>query len=145
MQRNLSHIAKVVGTLTFLMVAFAFAPAGNAETRAGGKNESKRPVLSIAAIDAMREAVTDRFILPGNLKDAASVQLRVHVRLDQNGRVARAPEVDVSGGSEHTRDIMTKAALRAVIGAAPYVMLPKDKYDAWKEVILNFDTSAFTQ
>jgi hypothetical protein len=24
-------------------------------------------------------------------------------------------------------------------------MLPKDKYDAWKEVVLNFDTSALTQ
>jgi hypothetical protein len=92
MGRNLPHIAKAVGTLTFLMVAFTFAPGGQAETTAGGKKESKRPVLSVA-------------------------------------------------GSEHTRTTITKAALRAVLGAAPYTMLPKDKYDAWKEVILNFDTS----
>ncbi|MDO3432992.1 hypothetical protein QWJ46_09870 [Rhizobium sp. CBN3] len=128
-----------------MTVAFAFAPGGHAETTSGGKSEPKRPVLSAAAIDAMRNAITNRFILPGDLKDVASVRVRIHVRLDDKGRVIGAPEVDANGGSEHTRNLMTKAALRAVIGAAPYAMLPKDKYDLWKEVVLNFDVSQLNQ
>lgn len=141
MRRNLSHIAKAVGTLTFLMVAFAFAPGGHAETTTGGKKESKRPVLSVATMNAMRNAVANRFIIRGDLKDVASVQLRIRMRLDNNGYIAGSPEVEAGGSSEHTRTTISKAALRAVLGAAPYTMLPKDKYDAWKEVILNFDTS----
>ncbi|WP_027683221.1 hypothetical protein [Rhizobium leguminosarum] len=141
MLRSLCHFLKAIGTLTIFTIVFAFPLSVHAETKSGEKSDPKAPILTVAVIDAMRNAITNRFVLPGNLKDAASVHLRFHVRLDRDGRVIGTPDMVVSGGSERTRKIIADAALRAIIRAAPYAMLPKDKYDVWKEVILNFDAS----
>ncbi|WP_246661358.1 MULTISPECIES: hypothetical protein [Rhizobium] len=122
------------------MATFAFPLSVYAETKNGEESRQKAPILTEAAINAMRNAIQDRFFLPGDLKDAGSVHLSFHVRLDKDGRVIGSPEAEVSGGSERTRKIVTDAARRAITRAAPYTMFPKDKYDAWKEVILNFDT-----
>jgi len=122
-------------------VTFAFPLSVHAETKSGEKSDRKAPILTVAVINAMRNAIENRFVLPGDLKDAGNVRLSFHVRLDMDGRVIGTPDTEVSGGSERTRKIITDAALRAITRAAPYTMLPKDKYDAWKEVILNFDAS----
>ncbi|MBY5581030.1 cell envelope integrity protein TolA [Rhizobium leguminosarum] len=141
MLSSLSHFAKSIGPLTMLMAAFSLPPDGHAETMSREKTDSKAKILSVPVIDAMRNAITNRFVLPADLKDAASVHLRFRVRLDRNGRIIGTPDAEVSGGSERTRKIITDAALRAIVRAAPYAMLPKDKYDVWKEVVLNFDVS----
>ncbi|NKK66996.1 cell envelope integrity protein TolA [Rhizobium leguminosarum] len=141
MLSSLSHFAKSIGPLTMLMAAFSLPPDGHAETMSREKTDSKAKILSVPVIDAMRNAITNRFVLPADLKDAASVHLRFRVRLDRNGRIIGTPDAEVRGGSERTRKIITDAALRAIVRAAPYAMLPKDKYDVWKEVVLNFDVS----
>ncbi|MBY5837623.1 cell envelope integrity protein TolA [Rhizobium leguminosarum] len=140
MLSSLSHFAKSIGALAMLMAAFSLPPDGHAETMSREKTDSKAKILSVPVIDGMRNAITNRFALPADLKDAASV-LRFRVRLDRNGRIIGTPDAEVSGGSERTRKIITDAALRAIVRAAPYAMLPKDKYDVWKEVVLNFDVS----
>ncbi|MBX4959475.1 hypothetical protein HJB56_30175 [Rhizobium lentis] len=140
MLRSLCHLPKAVGILTLFMATFAFPLSVSAETKNREESRQKAPILTEAAINAMRNAIQDRFFLPGDLKDAGSVHLSFHVRLDKDGRVIGSPEAEVSGGSERTRKIVTDAARRAITRAAPYTMFPKEKYDAWKEVILNFDT-----
>jgi hypothetical protein len=145
MLSSLSHFAKSIGALTVLMAAFSLPADGHAEAMSREKTDSKAKILNVPVIDAMRNAIENRFVLPAGLKDAASVHLRFRVRLDRDGRIIGTPDTEVSGGSERTRKIITDAALRAIVRATPYAMLPKDKYDAWKEVVLNFDTSALTQ
>ncbi|NYT33882.1 MULTISPECIES: cell envelope integrity protein TolA [Rhizobium] len=141
MLSSLSHFAKSIGALTMLMAAFSLPPDGHAEAMGREKTDSKAEILSMPVIDAMRNAIANRFVLPADLKDAASVHLRFRVRLDRDGRIIGTPDAEVSGGSERTRKIIADAALRAIVRAAPYAMLPKDKYDAWKEVVLYFDAS----
>ncbi|AJC80968.1 hypothetical protein IE4803_CH03814 [Rhizobium etli bv. phaseoli str. IE4803] len=141
MLRSLCHLPKAVGILTIFMAAFAFPLSVYAERKSREESDQKAPILTEAAINAMRNAIQNRFFVPGDLKDAGSVHLSFHVRLDKDGRVIGSPEAEVSGGSERTRKIITDAARRAITRAAPYTMFPKDKYDAWKEVILNFDAS----
>ncbi|MBY5868892.1 cell envelope integrity protein TolA [Rhizobium leguminosarum] len=141
MLSSLSHFAKSVGALTLLMAAFSLPPHGHAETMGREKTDSKAKILSVPVIDAMRNAIANRFVLPADLKDAASIHVRFRVRLNRDGRIIGTPDAEVSGGSERTRKIIADAALRAIVRAAPYAMLPKDKYDVWKEVVLNFDVS----
>lgn len=93
----------------------------------------------------MRHAIENNFIVDFRQKDLGSVHMKVHVKLDRDGQIVGVPDVEVSGGSERTQKSITDAGVRAIRRSAPFTMLPKDKYDAWKEVILNFDTSALTQ
>ncbi|MBX4907798.1 cell envelope integrity protein TolA [Rhizobium bangladeshense] len=141
MLRSLCHLPKAIGILTMFIATFALPLSVYAETKSGEESDQKAPILTVAVINAMRNAIQNRFFLPGDLKDAGTVHLSFHVHLDKDGRVIGTPETEVSGGSERTRKIITDAALRAVTRAAPYTMFPKDKYDAWEEVILNFDAS----
>ncbi|MBB3658044.1 hypothetical protein FHX15_003286 [Rhizobium sp. BK650] len=141
MLKSLCHLPKAIGILTMFTAIFSFPLCVYAETKSGEKGDRKVPILTVTVINAMRNAIENRFVLPGDLKDAGNVHLSFHVRLDKEGRVIGTPDAEVSGGSERTRKIITEAALRAITRAGPYTMLPKDKYDAWKEVILNFDTS----
>ena len=46
-----------------------------------------------------------------------------------------------TGGSESARRILAGGARRAVLKSSPFVQLPPEKYDAWSEVIVNFDPS----
>ncbi len=93
----------------------------------------------------MRHAIENNFIVDGRMSDAGSVYATIHVKLDRDGQIVGVPDIKVRGGSERTRKSIADAGIRAIRRAAPFTMLPKDKYDAWKEVILNFDTSALTQ
>ncbi len=51
------------------------------------------------------------------------------------------PKVTMTGGPENAQKAVAASALRAVVRAAPFKKLPMDKYDVWKEVIINFDAS----
>ena len=46
-----------------------------------------------------------------------------------------------TGGTPQTQQVLMGGARRAVLRSAPFKNLPRDKYDAWSEVIVNFDPS----
>ncbi|MBB3464153.1 hypothetical protein [Rhizobium sp. BK377] len=135
------HFAKSFGTMAILAIACTLSPNARAETVVRKESGTKVPMISRATMDAMKRSVAVRFILPGNLKDAGSVKLQFRVKLGKDGNILGTPEADASGGSEATRKTIRDAAFRAIVRAAPFTMLPKDKYDGWKEVIFNFDAS----
>jgi hypothetical protein len=87
----------------------------------------------------MRQLVTTYFNVPPDLLDGAKVLITVHVRLDKAGAVVGSPEVTAKGGSDAQRKGLSAAALRAVLRASPFTMLPKEKYESWKEVVLRFE------
>lgn len=57
------------------------------------------------------------------------------------GAIVDSPEIEAVGGSEAARKNLSAAALRAVLFASPFTMLPKEKYESWKEVVLRFEPS----
>ncbi len=63
------------------------------------------------------------------------------MKLDQSGAIIGRPEVTASGGSDAARRTLEGSALRAVMRSSPFKNLPADKYDAWSEVVVNFDPS----
>jgi hypothetical protein len=69
-------------------------------------------------------------------KDAASLIVHVHVLLDAGGGVMKAELVDDRSDSYYRA--AADRAIRAVRECSP-VKLPPGKYDALKDLILNFD------
>ncbi|MGO7532206.1 cell envelope integrity protein TolA [Rhizobium leguminosarum] len=148
MPRNPLHFLKSLGlyiALTGIVGCSIFPLNADAETAGRANGSAAATHLTGAEIDALRHPIENNFIVDGRMNDAGSVYATIHVKLDRDGQIVGVPDVKVSGGSEGAQKSLAAAGLRAIRRAAPFTMLPKDKYDAWKEVILNFDTSALTQ
>jgi len=68
--------------------------------------------------------------------NAYDLQVKVHFKLDKNGNIIGTPDFTPSGGEEKDRQVIASQAQTALGLCAPF-KLPPDKYDQWKEVIIN--------
>ena len=98
--------------------------------------------LSLSEMDALKSAIAGNWsVIPG-MEGMADVRIKVHMKLDQDGNIIGEPEVEATGGdNDSTRRALAGGAYRAIMKSAPFSTLPKDKYDAWNEVVVNFDPS----
>jgi colicin import membrane protein len=62
----------------------------------------------------------------------------VHFDLGQDGALIALPKI-MNRGSSALFQIAAESAVRAVQTCAPFKFLPAAKYDAWKEIEINFD------
>jgi len=108
----------------------------------GAKKTTSGSKLSMSEMDALRSAIAGNWsVIPG-MEGASEVRIKVHMKLDPDGNIIGSPEVEATGGTnEATRMALASGAKRAVMKSSPFTNLPKDKYDAWGEVIVNFDPS----
>ncbi|WP_434711356.1 hypothetical protein NMA58_16735 [Rhizobium sp. YTUHZ045] len=147
MARNSIRLAKAFGVyavLTGAILSLAFPFDANAET-ADPRNGASAPILSQAEITAVVHSIERQLSIHGRPKDIGNARLMIHIKLTRGGQIVGNPDVQVTGGSERAQKSLADDGLRAVRRAAPFTMLPKDKYDVWKEIVFNFDTSALTQ
>jgi len=106
----------------------------------GGARTTRGNTLSQSEMDALRGQIQKYWnIIPG-MADGGDVLVTVKMRLDLAGNIIGEPDVTASGGSAGTRGTLSGSARRAVLRAQPY-QLPKEKYDSWADVIVNFDPS----
>jgi hypothetical protein len=62
--------------------------------------------------------------------------------LDQDGNVTKYSPLNKGNiGNQKFFDIILKSAENAINTCSPIKNLPKDRYDEWKEIVLNFDPS----
>jgi hypothetical protein len=108
----------------------------------GAKKTTSGSKLSMSEMDALRSAIAGNWsVIPG-MEGAGDVRIKVHMKLDQDGNIIGEPDVEATGGTnDSTRRALAGGAYRAVMKSAPFKNLPKDKYDAWGEVVVNFDPS----
>lgn len=76
---------------------------------------------------------------PTGVMEASDLVVRLRIAFNIDGSVAGDPQVANSSGSPLFR-VAADAAVRAVLRCQPYQM-PQEKYDSWRDVILNFDPS----
>ena len=106
----------------------------------GGDKSTGGSKLSQSEMDALRGQVQRCWNIPAGAADAGSLRVSVQFRLDRTGALEGSPEIIAGGGSAGVERAAAEAARRAVSRCAPY-NLPADKYDAWADVIVNFDPS----
>ena len=92
-------------------------------------------------MDALRGKIQGCFNLTAGMADAEELRATVKVRLNPAGELEGKPQVTASGGNANVRRAFKGAARRAVQKCAPYDNLPKDKYQTWADLVVNFDVS----
>ncbi|GAB1583221.1 cell envelope integrity protein TolA [Phyllobacterium phragmitis] len=106
----------------------------------GGERNTGGSKLSQSEMDALRGQIARCWNVPAGAADAKGLRVTVKMRLTEAGEIEGAPEVVSGGGDSGIGRVAAESARRAVIRCAPY-NLPRDKYDAWADVIVNFDPS----
>ncbi len=96
--------------------------------------------LSADLVDWLRQQVERCWTPPTGVREAQKLVVRVHFTLNQDGSVLSGPDV-LNPVADPLHQAAELSATRAVLMCAPYQGLPLDKYDAWRDVILNFDPS----
>jgi len=107
----------------------------------GTKASNGAKKLSQGQMDALRGKIQGCFNLTAGMADAEELRATVKVRLNRAGELEGKPEVTASGGSASVRRAFSGAARRAVQKCAPYDELPRDKYETWADLVVNFDVS----
>jgi TolA protein len=114
----------------------------NKKTKAfGAEKTTGGQKLSQDEMNALRGLIEKNWsIMPGQVSDSGIV-ITVKFELDESGEIVGDPEVSGTGGDESSLRALEGGALRAVKKSAPFDKLPKDKYDTWKVVTVNFSPS----
>ncbi len=110
------------------------------EASLGGDKTTSGNKLSQSEMDALRGQIQRCWNVPAGAADAQNLRVSIHFRLDKSGEIESGPEIVEGGGSEGIERAAAESARRAVLKCAPY-NLPIDKYEAWSEVVVNFDPS----
>ena len=106
----------------------------------GGDKTTGGDKLSQSEMDALRGQVQRCWNIPAGAVDAGNLRVSVKFKLDRSGAIEGSPEIIDGGGSAGVERAAAEAARRAVSRCAPY-NLPAEKYEAWADVIVNFDPS----
>ncbi len=102
-------------------------------SRRGGENVR----MTQSELDALRGQVAQCWNPPVGAVGAEDLKVRVRFNLSQSGEVSGSPEVMNNSGNP-AFGAASSSAVRAIMRCAPY-SLPIAKYEAWQEVIINFD------
>jgi colicin import membrane protein len=103
-----------------------------------GTSTGKAASLSMTEIDALRSRLMQCWNPPAGVADAKDLIVQVQFQLQQDGSLIAMPRV-MNRGSNALFQVAAESAVRAVQRCAPFNFLPAAKYDAWKEVEINFD------
>jgi outer membrane biosynthesis protein TonB len=68
----------------------------------------------------------------------ANIVVKVHIRLSPEGRLQIPPQLASSGSGAIWQAAATRA-LTAVARGEPYTELRRERYNAWKDIVFNFD------
>jgi outer membrane biosynthesis protein TonB len=94
--------------------------------------------LSQNELDALRARLRDCWNVPVGLAAARDLVVTVRIQFKLDGSLLTDPRV-TNSGSHPAFQAAAESALRAVRSCAPYTFLPAAKYEAWKDVIVDFD------
>jgi colicin import membrane protein len=104
----------------------------------GGRKTTTGQKLTQSEMDALRGQVQRCWLIPAGAIDAENLRVSVKFKLDRSGALEGRPEIISGGGTSGVERAAAESARRAVSRCAPYT-LPAEKYEAWADVIVNFD------
>jgi len=115
---------------------------------ATGDTLSNKPALGTATgtavalsqneIDALRARLRQCWNVPVGVAEARDLIVTVRIQFKQDGSLLMEPRL-MNSASHPAFVTASESALRAVRTCAPYTFLPAAKYEAWKDVIVDFD------
>jgi len=124
----------------------AVAPPPNAKP-------AEQTVKGLGAQDAFTMDIKDALLaqmrecwnVPVGAPNPEQLIVQVRVFLAQDGSLAQPPQLEPASRAAAAANpymrTAAEAALRAVNVCEPYKRLPREKYDAWREIVMTFDPS----
>ena len=105
-------------------------------------NSVQARIATATLAQAMNSKIRECWNVPTGAMNARDLKVTIQIMLSPNGELMRPPVVANRSrmNSDEFYRVAAESAVRAVIRCAPYD-LPKDMYDAWREMNLNFDPS----
>jgi colicin import membrane protein len=113
-----------------------------------GATLSNKPSLGLATanaatlsqneMDALRARLRDCWSVPVGVAEARDLVVTVRIQFNKDGSLAADPTL-MNHGSHPAFQAAAESALRGVRRCAPYSFMPPLKYEAWKDVIVDFD------
>jgi colicin import membrane protein len=94
--------------------------------------------LSQNELDALRARLRQCWNVPVGVAEARDLIVTVRIQFNRDGSLQGEPRL-MNTGSHPAFTAASESALRAVRTCAPYTFLPVAKYEAWKDVIIDFD------
>lgn len=137
---NLDDIGAAADKLAQTQPAKPVEPATKPQASGPRSAAGRATKMTSTEIDALRSTISQCWNVPAGAPNPETLVVRLKLFLNQDGTVARQPElIDTAGraGSDPYFRAAAEAAIRAVQVCAPY-QLPPDKYDDWSEITVNF-------
>jgi colicin import membrane protein len=94
--------------------------------------------LSMNELDALRARLRDCWDVPVGVRDARDLVVTVRIQFKKDGSLITDPTV-VNRSPQPVFQVASESAVRAIRKCAPFSFLPPAKYEAWKDVEVNFD------
>lgn len=107
------------------------------QTALGSAKGTSTSKMSQTELDALRGMISRCWNPPVGATDGDALVVKIHMELNVDGTVIGTPSVLNSGDGPFFR-AAADSARRAILRCQPYA-LPAAKYDAWREVTVNFD------
>jgi hypothetical protein len=127
-----------------IAAALAEATAEDSGVEDGGNTALQGPPMTSGEKDGLRVAIQKCWNVGALSSEALRMTVSVTVSLSRDGTpdVASIRMADFSGGSEAAARQAYEAARRAIVRCGnDGFQLPEEKYDEWKDLRLNFDSS----
>jgi len=114
-----------------------------AETVTKGLGAQNASTLDLR--DALLSQIRECWNVPVGAPTPEKLIVQVRVFLARDGSLAQPPLLEpqtrVAAASNPYMRTAAEAALRAVNVCEPYRLLPPDRYDSWREIVMTFDPS----
>ncbi|MDZ7823226.1 MAG: TonB C-terminal domain-containing protein [Ahrensia sp.] len=112
--------------------------ATNKKASAGGKKTTGGNTLTTSEMDSLRGQIQACWSVPASAQGEVGLKVSVQFQLNQNAKLEGSPKVTTSSGNRQLDESARRAVARC--GAQGF-QLPTDKYDSWRDVVVNFDPS----
>ena len=103
-----------------------------------GTATGRAVTLSQNELDALRARLRECWNVPVGVAEARDLIVTVRIQFKPDGSLQTDPRL-MNSGSHPAFQVAAESAMRAVRTCAPYSFLPAAKYEAWKDVIVDFD------
>ena len=112
--------------------------------KAFGASKTTGNTLSQNEMDALRGQIQKNWSAFAGIEGLDGMILTVRFELDPQGNIIGEPEVETNGGSATAQRTMAGSVRRAILRSLPFQGLPADKYDSWRQMVVNFDPSSMS-
>ena len=96
--------------------------------------------ISASELDWFRQKVGQCWNVPAGARDAQNLIVKIRIKMDPLGNVMGQPRIE-NTSNHPVFEAASRSAIAAVVGCQPYEMFSAEKYNSWKEILINFDPS----